>query len=396
MEKIYTALGLMSGTSMDGVDASIIQTDGKSKYKAILDEYFKYPESIYNDLTSLRDKIKSPKDLKKHQKKIKIVEKDITIFHAESVDKILKKMRLNVDFIGFHGQTIFHNPELKISKQLGDGKLLSKLTKRKVVYDFRQKDLKNNGQGAPLTPVFHQLLNKKLKNQIKTEAIFFVNIGGIINITNFSNRLKDEILLAGDIGPGMCLIDKLIRDNLNQRYDKNGKIAKLGKVNNSKLIKFQKKLKDNGVGKLSERITFDNNIPNESWYFRSLDIKEFDLSIIKGLTLKDAIATLTEFTSSIIGKLYTAGCLQTTLILCGGGRKNKFLVQRVKKISQLLGAPYTNKVKLIDDYGINGDFIESQAFGYLAIRSYLGLPISFPNTTGCKEPTTGGVLVKNY
>ena len=396
MGRIYTALGLMSGTSMDGVDASIIQTDGKSKYKSILDRYFKYPESIYNDLTLLRDKIKTLKDLKKHQKKIKIVEKDITIFHAESVDKILKKTRFNVDFIGFHGQTIFHNPELKISKQLGDGKLLSKLTKKKVVYDFRQKDLKNNGQGAPLTPVFHQLLNKKLKNQIKTEAIFFVNIGGIINITNFSNSFIDEILLAGDIGPGMCLIDKLVRDNLDQRYDENGKIAKSGKVNKSKLIKLQKKLEDSGAGKLKEWITFDDNILNEGWYFRSLDIKEFDLSIIKELTLKDAVATLTEFTSLIIGKLHTVGCMRTTLILCGGGRKNKFLVQKIKKNSKHLDAPYTSNVKLIDDYGIDGDFIESQAFGYLAVRSFLNLPITFPNTTGCKEPTTGGVIVKNY
>jgi anhydro-N-acetylmuramic acid kinase len=397
MGKIYTALGLMSGTSMDGVDASIIQTDGKSKYKAILDRYFKYPESIYNDLTSLRDKIKTQKDLKKHKKKIEIVEKDITIFHAESVDKILKKTRLNVDFIGFHGQTIFHNPELKISKQLGDGNLLSKLTKKKVVYNFRQKDLKNNGQGAPLTPVFHQLLNKKLKNQIKTEAVFFVNIGGIINITNFSNSFKDKILLAGDIGPGMCLIDKLVRDNLDLRYDESGKIAKSGKVNKSKLIKFQKKLKDGDVGKLREWITFGNNyIPSEGWYFRSLDIKEFDLSVVKGLTLKDALATLTEFTSLIIGKLYTAGCLRTTLILCGGGRKNKFLVQRVKKISKHLDTPYISKIKLIDDYGIKGDFVESQAFGYLAIRSYLSLPITFPNTTGCKKPTTGGIIIKNF
>ena len=390
MGKIYTALGLMSGTSMDGVDASVIQTDGKSKYKAILDEYFKYPESIYNDLTSLRDRIKSLKDLKKYQKKIKIVEKDITIFHAESVDKILKKMRLNVDFIGFHGQTIFHNPELKISKQLGDGKLLSKLTKKKVVYNFRQEDLKNNGQGAPLTPVFHQLLNKKLKNQIKTEAIFFVNIGGILNITNFSNSFKDEILLAGDIGPGMCLIDKLVRDNLDRRYDENGKIAKSGNVNKDKLIKFKKKLEDIGVGKLREWIISNNNIPSEGRYFRSLDVKEFDLSIIKGLTLKDAVATLTEFTSLIIGQLHTRGCLKTTLILCGGGRKNKFLIDILKKNLNV------KELVLIDGYGIDGDFIESQAFAYLAIRSYLGLPISYPSTTGCKEPTTGGVIVENF
>ena len=393
MKQIYTALGLMSGTSMDGVDASIIQTDGKSKYKAILDKYFKYPENIYNDLTTLRDKIKTLEDLKKYQKKIKSVEKDITIFHAESVEKILKKTRLNVDFIGFHGQTIFHNSELKISKQLGDGKLLSKLTKKKVIYNFRQNDLKNNGQGAPLTPVFHQLLNKKLKNQLKTEAICFVNIGGIINITNFS---KYGILLARDIGPGMCLIDKLIRDNLNQRYDEGGMIAKSGKVYKNKLIRLQKKLEDSGARMFNDWITLHDNKPNEGWFFRSLDIKEFDLSIIKKLILKDAVATLTEFTSSIIAKLCTAGCSVTTLILCGGGRKNKFLVQRIKKINKNLKVPHIIKIKLIDEYGYDGDFIESQAFGYLAIRSYLGLPISYPETTGCIKPCTGGVIVNNY
>ena len=139
----------------------------------------------------------------------------------------------------------------------------------------------------------------------------------------------------------MCLIDKLVRDNLDRRYDENGKIAKSGNVNKSKLIKFQKKLEDSGIGKIREWITFNNNIPNEGWYFRSLDVKEFDLSIIKGLTLNDAAATLTEFTSLIIGKLHTRGCLRTTLILCGGGRKNKFLVKRVKKISKYLDAPYS-------------------------------------------------------
>ena len=164
MEKIYTSLGLMSGTSMDGVDVSIIQTDGKYKYKAILDKYFAYPSSIYKNLTTLRDKIKNSKDLKKHQIQLKTLEKTITIFHAKSVNKILKKNKINVDFIGFHGQTIFHNANKKITKQLGDGKLLSTLTKKKVIYDFRQNDIKNNGEGAPLTPIFHQLIAKKKKN----------------------------------------------------------------------------------------------------------------------------------------------------------------------------------------------------------------------------------------
>ena len=123
----------MSGTSMDGVDASIIQTDGKAKYKGILNKYFEYPKNIYNNLTTLRDKIKSSKSLKKYQKEIKSIEKDITIFHAKAVNEILANGRINVDFIGFHGQTIFHSAKGKITKQIGDGKLLSKLTKKSVI-----------------------------------------------------------------------------------------------------------------------------------------------------------------------------------------------------------------------------------------------------------------------
>ena len=133
MAKIYSALGLMSGTSMDGVDVSIIKTDGKSKYIGILDEYFEYPKKIYKNLTSLRDKIKSSKDLKKQRKQIASIEKEITIFHAKAVNQVIKKSGENVDFVGFHGQTNFHNAKEKITKQLADGKLLSKLTKKKVV-----------------------------------------------------------------------------------------------------------------------------------------------------------------------------------------------------------------------------------------------------------------------
>ena len=352
----------MSGTSMDGVDVSIIQTDGKLKYKAILDRYFEYPKNIYKNLTTLRDKIKTSKDLKKHQKQVKAVEKEITIFHAKAVNETLKKTKVNVDFIGFHGQTIFHNPGEKITKQLGDGKLLSKLTRKNVVYDFRQKDLKNGGEGAPLTPIFHKVLQKK----IKIKQVSFFNLGGILNRTTIWD---DGLLTANDIGPGMCLIDKWIRTKSKKKYDKNGDIAKSGKVNEIVLNKYWN--------------AFQASDPMQI----SLDISDFDISFAKGLSLEDGAATLTFHTAE-----YFINHLKLNekekIILCGGGRKNKFLVNIIKS--------YSKNVKLIDDYGIDGDFVESQAFAYLAIRSYLKLPISFPETTGCKKPCTGGVLVKNY
>ena len=378
MAKIYTALGLMSGTSMDGVDVSIIQTDGKSEYKAILDKYFEYPKNIYNDLTTLRNSIKISEDLKKHQKKIKSIEKDITIFHAESVEKILKKTQLNVDFIGFHGQTIFHNSKKKISKQLGDGKLLSKLTKKKVVYDFRQNDLKNGGEGAPLTPIFHKLIIEQKKIKL---PVIIINLGGIANYTLIWQDKEippQNHLLSADSGPGNCLIDQWIREKKDMPYDKNGKIAKRGNINKEiieKLLKVHP-------------------------FKKSYDIKDFNLKLLNKLSLEDGAATLIEYTAdsligSILDFLENAKWFKTiNILLCGGGRKNNFLVSRIKKKTV---TSKTNKpVKLIDSLGIDGDFVESQAFGYLAIRSYLKLPISFPDTTGCKEPSTGGVIVKNY
>ena len=366
MSKEYTALGLMSGTSMDGVDASIIQSDGETKYKVILDKYFEYPQVIYKHLTKLRDKIKSLKDLKKFLKEIKNIEKEITLFHARAVNQILKKTKVNVDFIGFHGQTIYHNAKERISKQLGDGNLLSNLTKKTVVYNFRENDLKNGGEGAPLTPIFHKMLAKKFN----IKPVSFFNIGGIINYTT----IWDDGELSGrDYGPGMCLIDKWIRTNSKKKYDKNGDIAKSGKVNEIVLNKYWN--------------AFQASDPAQM----SLDISDFDISFAKDLSLEDGAATLTFHTAEYfithlkLNEKYKDTIKEKT-ILCGGGRKNKFLVNIIKSLNK--------DVKLIDDYGIDGDFIESQAFAYLAIRSYLKLPISFPETTGVIKPCTGGVIIK--
>tara|TARA_Y100000590_G_scaffold341787_1_gene390051 strand:- start:224 stop:1348 length:1125 start_codon:yes stop_codon:yes gene_type:complete len=372
MKKSYYSLGLMSGTSMDGVDASIIRSDGKSKYKAILDNYFEYPKNIYKNLTKLRDKISNSRDLKKYRKQIKFVEKEITIFHAKVVIQILKKTKLSVDFIGFHGQTIFHNAEEQITKQLGDGKLLSKLTKKTVVYDFRQNDLKNRGQGAPLTPVFHKLLAKKLN--LKT--VTFLNIGGITNETSI---LEGDYVTATDLGPGMCLIDEWIRNNSKKKYDDKGKIAMKGKINNSILEKAYIH---------THKLAYMNKI-NKNLNKTTFDIKDFNLYYFDQLSLKDGAATITELTFKTFLRSFWVSNPKIRTILCGGGRKNDFLVKKLKNYKKLY-------VKLIDDYGIDGDFVESQAFAYLAIRSFLKLPITFPKTTGCNKPCTGGILVRNF
>jgi len=375
MEKIYTSLGLMSGTSMDGIDVSIIRSNGEDKYEAVFDQYFEYSEEIYRELTNIRDKISSSKDLGKNLILLNSLEKKITLFHAKISKQVIEEYHLNIDLIGFHGQTIFHSANEKISRQLGDGNLLSSLLKKKVVYNFRENDMINGGQGAPLAPIFHYLLVKQ--NEIKL-PVCILNIGGIANITIISSKNPND-LKSYDIGPGNCLLDEWVRKKSKERYDKNGELAKSG--NTSKIILNQ--AIDN-----FDTIKKNNNI--------SLDIKDFDLNFICGLSLKDGLSTLTDFTASIIyesiineNRFFKDKNLN--ILICGGGRKNLSLVNAIKK-----KLPNDINLNLIDVYKIDGDFVESQAFAYLAIRSYLKKPISFPKTTNVEKPCVGGVLTKNY
>jgi anhydro-N-acetylmuramic acid kinase len=394
-KEIYRALGLMSGTSMDGVDASIVCSDDGNNYitQDKENQYFEYDKDLYQKLTNLRDKITSSKDLKKYSYQLKSIEKEITLFHAKVANIMIKATPgLELNIIGFHGQTIFHNSDEKISIQLGDGKLLSQLTKKTVVYDFRQNDLKNGGQGAPLTPIFHQHLVRNIFDE--WWPVLVLNIGGISNVTSTSkfqipmdndNNLDAEMkLFAGDIAPGNCLIDKWIRNNSKYKYDKDGLIAKSGKLNELTLNK-----------------AIDNFFARKNYQSKSLDIKDFDISFVRGLSLEDGAATLTHFTARLISeglihfmlKNYapqTNTLSKAKCLVCGGGRKNKYLIEILKKNLNI------KELVSIDEYGHDGDFIESEAFAYLAIRSYLDLPISFPNTTRCKEASTGGVIVKNY
>ena len=379
--KLYTAIGLMSGTSMDGVDVSLIRSDGFNQFTNILDEYFEYNESLHQELIELRNLIININDLEQHSSRLNELEREITVFHSKIVNEISNKYQDQIDFVGFHGQTIFHNPELKISKQLGDGRLMSQLVKKKVIYDFRQEDMLNKGQGAPLTPIFHNLLSKKIneKHQISF-PICFLNIGGISNITKIikNDENLEENLEAFDAGPGNCMIDEWVRKNSKNNFDENGSIAKSGKID--QLI----------LNQVIDNFKIDN-------FDKSLDVKDFDISFARGLSLEDGCATITNFTAYLIAKgiEHANGNYDKPIkyLVCGGGRKNNFLIQSVK---DYLKSKKNISLNSIEEYNLNGDYIESQAFGYLAIRSYLNLPISYPKTTGCETPTVGGSLVKNF
>ncbi|MDC3053021.1 anhydro-N-acetylmuramic acid kinase [Candidatus Pelagibacter sp.] len=362
MEKNLSALGFMSGTSGDGVDTSVISSNGKDTINIKYNRFDPYPTSLSNKIHRVKESISKMQDLLKYSSEIDKLELEITDFHIDIAIKTNKEV--DYDLIGFHGHTIYHNTEEKISKQIGLGTNLSKLTNKDVVYNFRQNDIKNGGEGAPLSPIYHQALIKSLFNQNKVKIpISILNIGGIANITEIE---KDFKISSRDIGPGNCLIDKWIRKNSDKFFDENGTLADKGKTD--KFI-FNQYLDNYYYSKVNSK--------------RSLDTNDFDISFAKGLSLENGTTTITDLTSELLSKKIGIN----DIYICGGGRKNKYLINSLKK-------KINNKLHFIDDLNIDGDYIESQAFAFLAIRSYLGLPISFPSTTNCKKPSIGGVLIK--
>ncbi len=364
MEKNLSALGFMSGTSGDGVDTSVISSNGKDTINIKYNRFDPYPTSLSNKIHRVKESILEMQDLLKYSSEIDKLELEITDFHVDIAIKVIKEV--DYDLIGFHGHTIYHNTDEKISKQIGLGANLSKLTNKDVVYNFRQNDIKNGGEGAPLSPIYHLALIKSLFNENKVKIpISILNIGGIANITEIE---KDFKITSRDIGPGNCLIDKWIRKNSDKFFDENGTLADKGKT---------------------DKFIFDQYL--ENYYYskvnskRSLDTNDFDISFAKGLSLENGTATITEITSELLSKKIGTN----DVYVCGGGRKNKFLIDSLKK-------KINNNIFSIDDLNIDGDYIESQAFAFLAIRSYFGLPISFPFTTNCREPTIGGTIIKNF
>ena len=363
MDKTLNALGLMSGTSMDGIDASLIISDGENNIDLKGNLYLKYDSELKRSLYKLCTKINSLKDLSTHIDEYKKIERKITIKHSEIALKICKKFNFDPDIIGFHGQTILHKPKEQFSIQMGNASLLSQLLKKDVIYEFRKKDISNGGEGAPLTPIYHHNLKKKLKLSC---PVIFLNIGGISNFT-FS---KAKYFTAKDVGPGNCLMDLYIKMTENIDYDKDGMFAASGKIDNVLI----------------------NNILDQEYYSSNLkhsfDIKDFDLNFVKGLSTEDALANLNYLTAKMIAENIRDKLTDDILIiLCGGGRKNETLVKNLKKL-------INNNIHKIDDYNIDGDFIESQAFGYLSIRSILKKNISFPETTKVNKPISGGELIK--
>ena len=380
-KKVFNALGLMTGTSIDGIDLSLIKSDGIAEFTSILNNFYEFDNNLRGKIIDLRDQLNSIEDLKKYSSDLSKLDREITLFYARLINDFFKNQTHDIDFVGLHGQTIFHDAEKKISLQLGDGKLLSQLTQKIIISNFRQNDINNGGQGAPLVPIFHRLISNIINKKFMTNyPMNILNIGGISNVT----KIKDEKISsyenfkAYDIGPGSCLIDEWVRKNSNKKFDDNGELARAGKVND---------------------LIFNQAVENFSHtsYDKSLDIKNYDISFARGLSLEDGCATITKFTAFLIAEGLRMVSNQDNLIpkiniLCGGGRKNKSLIDYLKFFLQDSSFKFTD----IDEYDLDGDYIESQAFGYLSIRSFLNLPISFPHTTRCKSPTLGGKINKNF
>ena len=365
MDNSFIALGLMSGTSLDGIDASIIRSDGEKSLEIIDNIYLKYPNEFLKRLSSFIQNVYSKTDIKKNISTYKSLERDLTLYHSKVSKTIIEKNNCKIQMIGFHGQTIIHKPKEGYSIQMGDANLLSQILREKVIYNFRANDIKNSGDGAPLAPIYHKLLINKFKINNPT---IILNIGGI---SNYTFCFKD-VVLAKDIGPGNVLIDEYLKKTKGINYDKNGNIASSGNINKDIINQFY----EHEFYNVEEKHSFDR--------------KEFDFGFVKGLEFEDAVATLTYFTALIITKnIKKKFENETNIILCGGGRKNTTLVGHIKKLLKY-------DIKLIDEFNIDGDFIESQAFAYLSIRSFLKKPISFPSTTNVSNPITGGETVINF
>lgn len=351
---------------MDGVDAALIETDGKQ-----IEAFGPFSMRPYSDAERelLHGALDDARDLISRDARPGILgeaERLITRAHIQAVETLMHDHGLtasNIGVIGFHGQTVLHRPEVGLTVQLGDGPELAKATGIDVVHDFRAADMQAGGQGAPFVPVYHLALAEH--SNLPLPAVI-INLGGVANATYLGENGE---LIAFDTGPGNALIDDWVMETKGQPHDENGALAAKGQTDQLRLEKM-----------LSDPY-FLSKPP------KSLDRRDFSLDMVRGLSPEDGAATLTAFTAgALVCSLAHFPQTPEIFVLCGGGTHNGALVRA-------LGALLNGRVELADALGWNADVIEAQAFAYLAVRSLKGLPLSFPGTTGVAEPQHGGVLI---
>jgi anhydro-N-acetylmuramic acid kinase len=367
-----SALGLMSGTSMDGIDVAALRSDGEAIGEIGPGLFLPYDPAFRKRLEASLETAKAIVRREERPGDLAEIEAKLTERHAEAVRAFLTSVPdewRRPELIGFHGQTVLHRPQAGLTVQLGDGALLARRTGLPVVYDMRANDMKLGGQGAPLVPAYHAALAHSLPAPLAGRyPVVFVNIGGISNIT-FVPEAGDPV--AFDTGPGNTLIDQWVAAHGGVPFDADGAIAAEGNVVRAVVRRYL----DNPF--------FERPGP------KSLDRNDFTLAPAEGLELADGARTLAAVTARAI--LKSAGHLPERpklWILCGGGRRNPHIMADMKA-----GAGDADVV-LAEEAGLRGDFTEAEAWAFLAIRSRRGLPLTWSTTTGCRAPATGGVLAE--
>jgi anhydro-N-acetylmuramic acid kinase len=367
------AIGLMSGTSMDGIDLAMLRTDGGNVVERGPSFFVPYEAAFRREIEAALEDAKTITERAQRPGGLADLERAITSRHAVAVAQFLAGRAQDwgkPEVIGFHGQTVLHRPLVGLTVQLGDGAQLAQLTGIPVVYDMRANDMLHGGQGAPLVPAYHAALARSLgKDYSAKYPMAFVNIGGISNVT-YVPREGDPV--AFDSGPGNALIDQWVQRVGGVPFDADGSIASEGGV------------VDTVVETYLSNPFFAKAGP------KSLDRNDFSLSNVEGLELADGARTLAAVSAqAILKSAENMPGAPKLWIICGGGRKNPHIVSDLRAGAERAGAD----VILAEDAGFNGDSMEAEAWAYLAVRSLKGLPLTFPTTTGCRTPVTGGLLI---
>lgn len=355
--QVLTAIGLMSGTSMDGIDVAVIDSDGETVKRRGAFASYPYEQGLRERVQAVAGHKPEPGDA------LGAVVRDITDAHAEAVEDFMGRAGLSahdVDVVGFHGQTVFHDPQNGVTVQLGDGARLASRLNIAVVNDFRAADVAAGGEGAPFAPLYHAALAKPLAPPISV-----LNLGGVGNLTWIS---PDGGIVAFDTGPANALVDDWVLAQTGKPMDEDGQIARQGRID------------EDVLAELLANDYFDQPYP------KSLDRDHFDPSPVMGLSLEDGAATLVAFSAYAVARAQDMlPALPERWLVTGGGRHNPVMMADLRRA---LDRP----VEPVEGVGWSGDAMEAQAFAYLAVRSMYGLPLSLPSTTGVSEPMPGGVL----